>query len=194
MKNLNKETFHWLGFSEIKDLGNTPVKQIKKFTFAPFTPCFLYPLFRRGWDFLTIQLFYHLVFFVYLTLSYIRIGNFWQKFIDLLLKAKISQSEIDAMKNVKNLDSAFGPMGRWRYFGSPKPLAITNIIIYCLGFLALMVFAGIYSRQLSWNRNKWKNFDEFIQSENKWNRIGFIFMALTLSAFIFNLVWMIVTP
>ena len=68
-----------------------------------------------------------------------------------------------------------------------------NIVIYFAIFLAIMVFTGIYSRRLSWNRNQWKSIDEFNKSENKWNIIGFLFMVLYLIVFIFALYWMIGT-
>jgi len=187
MKNLEKEVFHWFGFHEIKNANNTSLDEIKRFTFAPFVPFYLYPIVRKGWDFLVIQLLYKLVFFFYLFLSYIHSNSFWQTFTGLMSKTKISQKEIEMMKNVKNLDSAFGPIGRWRFLGFTKPIAIINIVLFLIGFLALMVFAGIYSRQLSWNRNRWHSMDEFIQSENKWNIVGFLCMVLFVIVYIFKL-------
>lgn len=187
MKNLEKEVFHWFGFHEIKNANNTSLGEIKRFTFAPFVPFYLYPIVRKGWDFLVIQLLYKLVFFFYLFLSYIHSNSFWQTFTGLMSKTKISQKEIEMMKNVKNLDSAFGPIGRWRFLGFTKPIAIINIVLFLIGFLALMVFAGIYSRQLSWNRNRWHSMDEFIQSENKWNIVGFLCMVLFVIVYIFKL-------
>jgi len=180
MKNLEKTEVHLFRFDEVKHLEEVDLRQLKKFTFAPCTPLFLYHFFQKGYDFIILQLTFFLCYAAYLLISLKSSTIFTlRKMQPLLAEGVITQEVIETMKSVKNLDSPFGPtIGKWGLLGSSTTLAIVNLAIFFIGYVGITCFVGIHSKKMAWNRNEWKDVTAFEKSQQRWHWIGLITYAL----------------
>jgi hypothetical protein len=103
----------------------------------------------------------------------------------------ITLSQIEAAKSIKNLDSAFGIFGKWKFLGSSKEHALLNILILFIVYLLINVVFGFYTRQMTWNRINWKDLASFNTSENKWNTIGLVSFVASTLLFLLLFAWII---
>lgn len=194
MKGLDKTEVHLFRFDEVKHLEEVDLKQIRKFTFAPFTPLFLYQFFQRGYDFIILHLAFHGIFYS-LFLIAIRIRNsiilntqinFLQ---DITKDPHITQKMIDQAKGFRQMNSLFS-IRFWQEWVYHKSFLLICLGIGLLISLLVTLFVCTKASQMSWNRNEWKDREAYTQSQKRWNLIGLVCFIATILAYILLFIWL----
>jgi len=101
----------------------------------------------------------------------------------------VKQSQIDAMKSIHNLDSAFGNGGKWDFLGSSQSAVLLNLCLLFLVYVLINFIFGFYTRQMTWNRFTWKDMATFTKTENTWNTMGLLSLIAVTFCFLYLLVW-----
>jgi len=165
--NLERTNFNWFGVKEIKNLDTLDEAQIKemmKFTFAPFIPYWAYSFIRTNWDFLLLR---YLAIFIF----YIFYFVFYFTFIFDITFRNIKSDLTDSFPNQM----------------LSKGLILIGIALVL--FLVLLFAAEIcecfFARRLSWNRLSWKDFESYQYSESQWNIAGMVFLAIRILGILF---------
>jgi hypothetical protein len=163
-KNLERTNFNWFGVKELKNkesLDEAQIKEMMKFTFAPFIPYWVYSFIRTNWDFLLLR---YLAIFIF----YIFYFVFYFTFIFDIAFRNIKSDLTDNFPNQM----------------LSKGLILIGIALVL--FLVLLFAAEIcecfFARRLSWNRLSWKDFESYQYSESQWNIAGMVFLAIRILA------------
>lgn len=115
-------------------------------------------------------------------------------------KEKLSESEIEYLH--KPSFSIFGPFNvvarnHWDFFLTSIGLSVLSEFVgdentmasFALAWIVLGLYAWFLyfqitnNRRLSWNRNKWSNFENLKESENRWAPWGYLMFVITVLTF-----------
>lgn len=164
LKNLERTDFNWFGVKELKHMDTLDEQQIKetmKFSFAPFVPYWVYSFIRSNWDFLLLR-------YLSIVVFYIVYFVFYFSFIfDTLLKSSKHLSDSEFPKEM---------------VGKGLILIGVALVLFLVLLFAAELCECFVARRLSWNRLSWKDFESFQYSENQWNIIGLVFLAIRVLA------------
>lgn len=105
---------------------------------------------------------------------------------------KLNKEQIDYLQ--KPSLTIFGPFnilvrGQWDvFFGVilfnylanefTDDISFLFALLLLAAYIWLFYFAIIHGRRLAWNRNNWKSFDSFVESEKSWQPWGVIFFVI----------------
>lgn len=162
--NLERTNFNWFGVKEIKNLDTldeTKIKEMMKFTFAPFVPYWVYSFIRTNWDFLLLRYLSIVVFYIFYFVFYFSyIFNI-------------------AFRNMKSdLTESFPA----EMLGKGLMLVAVAVVLFLILLFTAEICECFVARRLSWNRLSWKDFDSYQYSENQWNIAGLVFLVIRVLA------------
>lgn len=159
-KNLDHYRLKWFGTDEIRNLEEVREKLpfIKGFSFGPFVPYYLYLFFHNLWDLFILQ---YVSNFVIILVFYV--GYFGYLFLH-------------GFRN--------------SYMEDPVQLVFLAVAVLLILIIQMVVliYSGMHSRKLSWNRCEWKSYEAFEQGEKTWHIIGLILFILQMLTLLLVLV------
>jgi hypothetical protein len=162
--NLERTNFNWFGVKEIKNLETLDESQIKemlKFSFAPFVPYWVYSFIRTNWDFLLLRYLSIVVFYIFYFVFYFTF---------------IFNTAFRSFKNelTDNFPAQMLEKG--------LIMIAVAVVLFLILLFAAEICECFVARRLSWNRLSWKDFESYQYSERQWNMAGLVFLVIRVLA------------